>query len=158
MADESYAWARMDGESASAYASFRTYLYLGVDRTLEAAAREHSVRVAEFAKLSARFDWVRRVKAYDRYAETAASDGLVHALSQESDENLALLRKLRAHLSSRLDRFMETDTDPTVRWNQAAMALFRGQEIVMKLREDPKTSERVERIEGLLQRLVSEDA
>jgi hypothetical protein len=107
---------------------------------------------------SAQWKWRDRVHAYDRYMMEAETDGLVHALAETRDKNLALADKLRAHLDTRLDDFIAKRLDPTVRWTQALMALTKLDAAVFANVDDKKTDEKLDRVTALLERLEQEHA
>ena len=152
-----YPWVRRDDESSRAYADFQAYLHLGPTRSILKAAMELGKTEPNLKNLSRQYDWVRRCKAYDQYVMTAETDGFHDRVALSRDENLELVRKLRGHLSARLDEFIEKNQDPTVRWNQALAAMAKLEANAFLLKDDVKTSERIERIEELVERALSLD-
>ena len=149
-------WTRRKGEAPDSYEAFKTYLYMGKDRTLE-KVREASGRTrASVEALSVQQDWIERSRAYDSYIVTANVDGMVHALAESRDKNLALMDKLRGLLDSRLDTFIETRQDPTIRWTQACMAMAKIEANSLAMGKEDKASERIERIEELVERALRE--
>lgn len=106
---------------------------------------------------SSKHDWVERMRAYDRYTAAAETDGMLHVLAEMRDKNIALAHKLRDHLSDRLDHFILTKADPTMRWVQAVNALAKLESNALLMnRDDKKTDERVEKLERLLERLAED--
>jgi hypothetical protein len=147
-------WTRRDGESPAAYDAFKTYLYQGKDRTLE-NVREASGRTrASVEALSVKHDWIARTIAYDSYIVNAHTDGLVHALAETRDKNLALMDKLRGLLDSRLDDFIARRDDPTIRWTQACVAMTKIEANSLAMADTKKTSERVQHVEELIEKAL----
>lgn len=152
--EPTYIWIRQEGETEQAYEAFQTYLRLGTGRTIARAAAKLGKTNQALEPWSSRFGWVARVKAYDEYVVMAEADGLAHQMAEARDENLDLVRKLRGHLSNRLDEFIDKNQDPTVRWTQALVGMAKLEMNAFAIRDDAKTSERVERIEALVERVV----
>ena len=148
--EEPYPWIRRGDETETAYEGFQAYLRMGPGRSIvQAAAKLGKTRQA-LEKFSKQFDWVARVTAYDEYVMTADTDGLAHDMAVARDENLALVRKLRGHLSNRLDEFIERRQDPSIRWTQALAAMAKLEANAFLIRDDSKTTEK---IEGLIEKV-----
>ena len=147
-------WTRRDGESSSAYEAFKAYLYMGKHRTLEKAGEASGKTMAASEALSAKHDWVARSRAYDSYIVTADTDGMIHALAETRDKNLALMDKLRGLLDSRLDDFIARRDDPTIRWTQACIAMTKIEANSLAMGETKKSSEKVANIEALLEKVI----
>lgn len=152
---EVYIWARQDGETEQAYQAFRTYLQLDGVRSIARAAEKIGRTAQNLETFSRRHAWVARVTAYDQHVATADTDGLVSDIAAARDENLELVRKLRGHLSDRLDDFIEKRQDPSVRWTQALVAMAKLEANAFTVRDDSRTAERIERIETLVERALS---
>lgn len=145
-------WTRRDKESNPAYEAFRSYMTL---RSSTKVAEELGKSTTLITRWCAEHDWVERVAAYDRYILTADTDGMVHALAESRDKNLALMDKLREHLTNRLDRFIERDQDPSTLWTNAltAMAKVEQNSLLMGEKQLGKQSEGVTRVEKLIERV-----
>jgi hypothetical protein len=151
MTDSRYPWVRRDTESHQAYEAFRAYM---TSRSTTKVAEELGKSLALMTRWCHTHDWVERVRAYDQHAETARSDGMEHVLAEFRDGNIELARKLRDHLSDRLDDFIGARQDPTVRWTQALTALAKLEQNALLLsRDDKKTDERVLKLEDALSKL-----
>lgn len=148
-----YSWTRRDDESNPAYEAFRVYLDA---RSTTKVAEQLGKSVTLITRWCHEKDWVERVKAYDVYTMTAETDGLANAIAESRDKNLALVDKLRGHLDSRLDDFIAQRQDPTVRWTQALTAMAKVEQNCFMLKDDQKTTDKLERVEGLIDRLMSE--
>ncbi len=147
-------WERRDNESDPAYEAFRVYLLMGSRRTLERVAKNQAKSFTLISDWSRKNDWGDRVRAFDRYALEAPTDGMVHALAESRDKNLALIDKLRMLLDMRLDDFMGRRDDPTIRWTQALMAMAKIEANALLMGKDSdKTSEQVLRVEEMLKEL-----
>ncbi|MEU7010379.1 hypothetical protein [Streptomyces sp. NPDC046332] len=157
MADE-YPWVRRESERGPAYAAFREYLNLGPRRTIKDAAAAAGISFNSAKELYARHDWQARAVAYDQHLDTAATDGLANQLAENRDKNLALVDKLRTLLDARLDDFIAQREDPTIRWTQALAAMTKLEGNAFLMKDDPKTSERVERIESLVEEFLGLDS
>jgi hypothetical protein len=154
--EPAYPWVRRDDESSRAYTDFQAYLHLGPTRSILKAATELGKTEPNLKNLSRKYDWVKRCKAYDRYVTTAETDGFHDKMAASRDENLELISKLRKHLSDRLDQFIEQNVDPTIRWTQALGAMAKVETNTL-LRNDDRTSERIERIEELVEKALRLD-
>lgn len=151
-------WTRREGESPVAHDAFKIYLRQGGARSAASVARELGKSVTLCERWSSNHDWVSRSVAYDAYVLTADTDGLVHEMAESRDENLALMRKLKAHLSNRLDVFIERNQDPTMLWTQALTAMAKVEQNFLMLKDDKKTSDAVTRVEDIVRRMEEEMA
>lgn len=152
-----YPWTRRDGESGPAYEGFKTYLELGPNRSIVKVADALGKARQTIEGWSSRHGWVERVRAYDRYTETAASDGLIHMITETRDDTLALARKLCKHLDSQLDGFMRYQQDPSIRWSTAVNALCKLQGTAFAMKNDPKTEAQQERVMELVAKITGVD-
>lgn len=148
---EEHIWQRRDTESNPAYEAFRTYMRV---RSTTKVAEELGKSVTLTTRWCAEHDWVARVTAYDSYVMGADTDGMVHALAETRDKNLALMDKLRGLLDSRLDDFIERQDDPTIRWTQACIAMTKIEANSLAMGETKKSTEKIEKIEALVERAL----
>lgn len=149
-------WTRREDENSGAYDAFKAYLHLGKDRSLTRLSEQEQISRSLLRRWSSAYGWVERCRAYDSYVMTADTDGMVHAIAQSRDKNLALMDKLRNHLSNRLDTFIARKEDPTIRWTQALTAMAKVEQNSLLLKDDVKTDERIGRIEELVERAMEE--
>lgn len=147
-------WTRREEESSPAYEAFREYLGMGGGRSCAKVAQSLGKSTQLITGWSAKHDWVARVTAYDNYVLTADTDGMVHALAETRDKNLALMDKLRGLLDSRLDDFIERQDDPTIRWTQACIAMTKIEANSLAMGETKKSTEKIEKIEALVERAL----
>jgi len=154
---EPYPWLRRDTETDPAWEAFQTYLRLGKDRSIAKAAAKVGKTPQCLEVWSVRHQWVDRVTAHDNYVMLADTEDLAFQMTESRDENLELVRKLRGHLSARLDEFIDKNQDPTIRWNQALTAMAKLEANAFLIKDDAKTAERVTRIEELVERALSLD-
>jgi hypothetical protein len=152
MADQS--WTRRDDESSVAYEAFKEYIHQGESRSLRTVAEALSKSEALMKRWSSAYDWPARSRDYDSYIVTADTDGMVHALAETRDKNLALMDKLRGLLDSRLDDFIERRDDPTIRWTQACIAMTKIEANSLAMGETKRASEKVIAIEALIERAL----
>lgn len=151
-----YVWTRRETETVPAWSAFKTYLDLGADRSLSRCAKEVGKSIQLVSGWSVQHDWVERCRAFDRHIQEAQTDGLINQMAETRDKNLALMDKLREHLSRRLDTFIRLDQDPSVRWTQALMAMAKVEANSLVLGAQDKTSDSVARVESLVARLEEE--
>lgn len=152
-----YPWIQQERESGQAYGAFQVYLRLGTTRSIAKAAAKMGKTAQNLENFSTRYRWVERVEAYDAYVMGADTDGLAHAMAESRDENLELVRKLRGHLTNRLDEFIEKNQDPTIRWCQALTAMAKVEANAFTVRDDAKTTERLESVMAKVERLIGTD-
>jgi hypothetical protein len=159
---EPYPWIRRDDETEHAYENFQAYLRMGTGRTLAKAAQKIGKTTQALGEFSRKHEWVERCRAYDRHIMTAETEGLAsqmaEARDEATDENVKLVRKLRTHLSERLDEFIDKKQDPSVRWTQALLAMVKVEASVFLTADTVKTTERIEHIESLVERIVGMDS
>lgn len=149
-------WTRRENETSVAYDAFKAYLYAGKSRGIRTTGDAVGKSESLMKRWAAMHRWHERAVAYDSYIATADTDGLLHQLAESRDKNLALMNKLRDHLSDRLDHFIQTKQDPTIRWTQALAAMARVEQNSLMLRDDSKTDERIGRIEELVERAMED--
>lgn len=147
-------WTRRDGETPPAYEAFKTYLTMGAERSCAKVANALGKSTTLIEGWSVTNDWQRRTVEYDRYVLTADTDGLIHDLAESRDENLALMRKLKGHLSNRLDEFIANREDPTIRWTQALTAMAKVEQNFLMLKDDQKTSEKLDNVMELVEKAI----
>jgi hypothetical protein len=149
-------WLRQDYESDPSYEAFRVYLMWGSRRSLDRLCKHQNKSWSLITDWSRKNNWRERVRAFDRYAIEAPTDGMVHALAESRDKNLALIDKLRALLDQRLDDFMEKRQDPTIRWTQALTAMAKVEQNALLMGKDTdKTSEQIDRVEALVEKAIT---
>lgn len=158
MADPEMVWLRLDAETTQSYTAFQEYLGLGGKRTLAKAGEIVGKSHQTMSFWSSKYEWIERVRAFDRYVATVRTDDLAHQLTETRDKNLALMDKLRSHLSNRLDTFITANKDPSMLWTQALVAMARVEQNSLMLKEDAKSTQRVERVMELVERLEREHA
>jgi hypothetical protein len=151
---EQKAWTRRDGESPQAYEAFKTYLHQGADRSLAKVGEVLGKSTPLMERWSVTHDWVERTIPYDSFIADAATDGMVHALAETRDKNLALMDKLRGLLDSRLDDFIAKRDDPTIRWTQACIAMTKIEANSLAMGETKKSAEKIESITALVERAL----
>jgi hypothetical protein len=88
--------------------------------------------------------------------DTAATDGHAEEMRKVRQGHLALSDKLLDHLNNRLDEYIQTNADPSVRWTQAFSAATKAQESALRMKEQGKESGMLERAIEMLERLQSQ--
>lgn len=152
--ESAYPWTRRDNEGPMPYGYFQTYLRLGALRTLKATAIEVGKSLTYMEDLSKRHEWSARAIEYDSYLMTAEVDGAVEWATNARTETQALADKLRGLLSDRLDDCVTKRQDPTIRWTQAATLLLKMQESGVLPVENKNVAEQVDRVMGMLEKIV----
>lgn len=156
--EKSRPWLRQENESDPAYEAFRVYLNLGAKRTLRlVCSAETGVGKSWqlISRWSGEHDWVERCRAFDVAIAEAETDGLVSQVAVSRDANLALMDKLRGLLDSRLNTFIETKQDPTIRWTQACVAMTKIEANALMLKDDKKTSDRIDNVMELVEKALN---
>lgn len=152
--DDVNPWIRRDGESNQSYEAFRAYL---VTRSTTKVAEELGKSITLITRWCHQHAWVERVTAYDRYIMTAETDGHANELARVRSSHLAVSDKLLAHLSDRLDTFIERSQDPTSAWTNAFNACTKAQQAALALREDKAGQGVLEQILAKVQKLEREE-
>lgn len=147
-------WTRRDGETSVAYEAFKEYLHQGTARSLASVGEALGKSTPLMERWSSLHDWVARSRDYDSYVMAADTDGMVHALAETRDKNLALMDKLRGLLDSRLDQFIERQDDPTIRWTQACIAMTKIEANSLAMGETKKSTEKIANIEALIEKAL----
>lgn len=150
---DGYVWTRRAEESDPAYGAFKMYLDMGSVRTCDKVARSLGKSLTLITGWSARHDWRARVQAFDTHVLAAETDGMVHALAESRDKNLALMDKLRGLLDMRLDDFIAKRDDPTIRWTQAVTAMAKIEANSLLMGKEEKTFEKVDTIMEMLEKV-----
>jgi hypothetical protein len=155
MADEeNYPWTRRPNESSPAYEAFRTYMRLGLSRTLKKTAEELGKQPAVMGAWSSKHNWRDRCAAYDTYVTTAEVDGMKSQITATRQRHIELADKLLDHLSNRLDSYITQNDDPSIRWTQAFAAGCKVHTTALTIREDEGSdSKTVEKILELIERV-----
>lgn len=148
-------WLRKDDESHQAYEAFREYMNQGAGRSCMSVAQALGKSETLISGWSSRHGWVERITAFDRHLLEAETDGMIHQLAVCRDKNLALMDKLRDHLSHRLDVFIARDEDPSVRWTQALTAMAKVEQNSLLMKDDQKTTEKLENVMEMVDRLIT---
>ena len=155
---EHYVWTRRDNETSTAYNAFQIYLDMGGTRTHQKVCEKVGKSRQLITDWAGKYGWTERVRAFDRHVAEAKTDGMISQLTETRDKNLALMDKLRSHLSNRLDTFITANKDPSMLWTQALVAMARVEQNSLMLKEDAKSTQRVERVMELVERLEKEHA
>lgn len=100
-------WDRLPGESDKAFAAARKYFEAGAGRSIRGVAADAN-QARQFAKWSARFEWVQRAAAFDAHLAQTADRALERELERTAPDWAARLERLRERAwtlsSSLLDR------------------------------------------------------
>lgn len=150
---DGYVWTRRDNETDPAYQAFKLYLDMGPERSCDRVAKSLGKSLQLLTGWSSKHEWVARVRAFDRHVAEAETDGLVNAIAESRDKNLALMDKLRGLLDMRLDDFIAKRDDPTIRWTQACMAMAKIEANSLMMKDSQKTDERVEAVLKMAERI-----
>jgi hypothetical protein len=153
---ERYPWTQQPDETEHAYETFRVYLFMGPSRSLQKVADKLDRTLRAMEAMSSKHNWAERVRAYQSFIDGADVEDLAHKISKSRDRNLELVDKLRQHLSNRLDDFIRTKTDPTVRWTQALTAMAKLEQNAFAFKDDAKVSEKIDDVMELVKRVVAE--
>jgi len=112
-------WQRQPGEPAADFSAFVTYLRLKGRRSLRRAATQAGRPIAAIRRLSARFNWLARVTAFEARLADASQNALdlwVHAASTPTRADYERLRRAEFQLAQRVlqesCRWLELASNP----------------------------------------------
>lgn len=88
-------WERQRGESALQYAYFKTYLDMGVTRTIAKVQQKTNKSLTYLNTLSSRNNWVSRADAYDRYIDEISRKENIEAIKKANKENIQLAQAIK---------------------------------------------------------------
>ncbi|MEL3905102.1 MAG: hypothetical protein P1P63_08355 [Treponemataceae bacterium] len=88
-------WERQRGESALQYAYFKTYLDMGVTRTIAKVQQKTNKSLTYLNTLSSRNNWVSRADAYDRYIDEMSRKENIEAIKKANKENIQLAQAIK---------------------------------------------------------------
>lgn len=88
-------WERQRGESALQYAYFKTYLDMGVTRTIAKVQQKTDKSLTYLNTLSSRNNWVSRADAYDRYIDDITRKENIEAIKKANKENIQLAQAIK---------------------------------------------------------------
>ena len=60
-------WTRLLNETSKAYRAFEVYRDLGAERSIQKEGKTLKKNAVALGRLSKKYDWVQRAKAYDAY-------------------------------------------------------------------------------------------
>lgn len=153
---EQYPWLRREDETSRAYEAFKIYLEMGPDRSCKRVGEEVGKSTTLMENWSADNLWVERVRAFEQFLMEAQTDGYASELASVRERHMAIAAKLMGHLDARLDDFIRTKSDPTIRWTNAFVAAAKVDQTALTLREDAKSAEQLDRVEKLVEKLMGE--
>lgn len=160
MADDTtsrYPWTRQDNEGSRPYEAFRLYLEMGPSRSHVRVAEELGKSSRIVSDWAVEYGWTERVRAFEIHLMEAQTDGYASELATVRERHMAIAAKLMGHLDSRLDEFIRTKSDPTIRWTNAFVAGAKVDQTALTLREDAKTTEQLDRVEKLVEKLMGQE-
>jgi len=116
-------WDRMPDESTKAYEAFCVYRDMGVDRSLVNVSQKVTKSREYLARLSSKWDWVARARAYDMHldkeaqkiTEKRARDAIVKMNERQIDTGSRLQELVRIKikvLEKLVDEWKSSGEDP----------------------------------------------
>jgi len=107
-------WERQSKETSKAYEVFCIYRDLGLERSCLKVARESTKSESYIKRLSSKYDWVNRVRAFDDYIEARVRDSneteIIEMRSRHAKQSQDLQDALALPLQV-LNRKLENDPD-----------------------------------------------
>lgn len=88
-------WERQRGESALQYAYFKTYLDMGVTRTIAKVQQKTNKSLTYLNTLSSRNNWVSRADSFDRYIDEISRKENIEAIKKANKENIQLAQAIK---------------------------------------------------------------
>ena len=70
-------WAKLPNETSKAYESFECYLHLGARRSIQKAGKWLAKNHKSLARLSKKYQWTARARAFDEYVSERKSEEMV---------------------------------------------------------------------------------
>lgn len=106
-------WGQMEGESASVYEKFNYYRSLGSSRTQVAVAQHFSMSTPSVNQLTKKFNWHRRVRAWDEHREKLYTVELVEGTKAMAHRHAEIAAKGIQSLATVFEAIGEKmNTDP----------------------------------------------
>lgn len=150
-------WQRRDDETDRAYEAFATYLGMGTQRTNLKVGEALGKTKWHMDTLSGRYQWVERVRAFDRYMGAVTTESYADMVRAVTDQQVTLIDKLFSRLNDSIDQLRPGD-DPTIRWTQAFTAATKARTTLLDYNKPdaPKHTELSEKIAAILDKLGAE--
>jgi hypothetical protein len=123
-------WERLPGESGLAYAAFRAFRDMGLERNIrkavETAVKDKSQwdrRYRVWRNWAAQFRWRERAADYDRYMEKMKQAELRKTIEEQGEQHRAVTKKMLEKVEKKLDLMDPADlTQNTVtEWVETAI-------------------------------------
>lgn len=95
-------WEKQDNESPQSFEAFSTYRNMGPERSLSKLAKEIGKSAGLMARWSAKYDWQKRIEAWDRHLDTQTQEELVLERKQTARRHLMISAHLQEAVLERL--------------------------------------------------------
>lgn len=134
LADDVKAWEQQPRETVRAYAAFVAYRDLPPDdRTIRAAAEKHNKSASQMANWSRRWQWRKRVRAYDLHLDLLVRKDNELRAKEAKERHLNLAKLMQAvggkALRHALDRLDHPDAYKTLTLNEARLLVASGAQL-----------------------------
>lgn len=97
-----FPWAPQPGETALGFSYFQAYRSAGAGRTIAQTARDTGRDPGTLRALSAKFAWVDRALAFDRYVDARSVEELIRGRTQMRQEHATVAVLAREKIMARL--------------------------------------------------------
>lgn len=130
MSDTDYPWDQQPNETAPAFAAFRAYRDKAPNPSIRGVADELGISRSQLEKWSKHYGWERRVRAYMRAQDRAASIAHHADRKKMSDRHISISQALIAKGLERLTRLDASELKP----GEAARFIQLGVDLEAKAR------------------------
>ena len=107
MKNEKHLWDKLENEPTRCFIYFNIYKDMGVSRTLKKVAKEVDVNVANISNQSTKYNWVKRVAAWEMYLQKAKDDSQLDIVKKMNDRMAQHAQALETTLMAYVQDFMK---------------------------------------------------
>lgn len=102
-------WERQEGETSKAWEAFCIYRDMGVDRSLRKVAQNLNKSVTQIAEWSSKYDWVKRVTAWDAEQDRIARQEQIKAIKAMRNRHAGMAKAMIVKAGRALQRIPEEE-------------------------------------------------
>ena len=102
-------WEQQDGEGTRAFEAFQTYRDMGAERSLVKVARKLGKSSTIVERWSRLWDWVNRVREYDREMDRQAHEQAVKSVRKMTERHVTIAMQLQAKALKALNKLDDED-------------------------------------------------
>lgn len=102
-------WERQDGETARAWEAFCIYRDMGPDRSLRKVVQELNKNLTTIAEWSSKYDWVKRVAAWDAEQDRIARQEQTKAIKAMRNRHAGMAKAMIVKAGRALQRIPDEE-------------------------------------------------